>query len=371
MSSKNLVCLALLNLVLLPLTTGQKARAEGILAGKQECCLCEHSEPLLWVVSSRCAPRCSGLDAGFDRLTFQRYDSCSKRFIDETLESFLAAQANIPTLIFSHGNSLDSEAAMEACWKVYNRIKVCPGPKLLVFWSWPAEILYTRPLIRPISLARKNIKAKYVYAEYQGYYIAKLTNLMSLSQPLTLSGHSYGGVTVICALHYLGGGCLNGLTLPEGVAAERPNLRAAIISGALDNDAMYPGYRYGQAFAPVETFYTTYNDRDSTLKRWPTHSFRGQEAAGYTGICASRLGPYAHKLDQDRLTDDVKRSHYMRPHLASAKMISAVCRTAFNSDVTSCACSKCGTQGSTGSMDISIERLRELPAQTVFPGLAL
>lgn len=331
-----------------------------------DCELCECSPPDLWVVSTRCAPRCCGLDAGFEKLTYERWDAQRKVFIKESRESFLMCQSNIPTLLFSHGNSLDPEAALEACWKMYNAIKVCPGPKMMVFWTWPAELLIKRPLARPIQLARKNIKAKYVYAEYQGYYIAKLTDMMSTAQPLTLSGHSYGAVTVICALHYLGGGQLNNLVLDVGAPVERPNLRGVMISPALDNDHVYPGHRYGQSFAPVEKFYTTYNDRDSTLKRWPTHSFRGQESMGYTGVCASRLGPYAHKLCQHKLTEDVKRSHYMRPHLASNRMMTAVCQTAFET------CPSCGANGGRGSIfNFAPESIIEVPTQTVFPGLAL
>jgi pimeloyl-ACP methyl ester carboxylesterase len=316
--------------------------AYGSDCSTSSCSTCLHSIPDLWVVNSRCAPRCTGLDAGFELLTYERWDDERRVFVRESRESFLAAQSNIPTLLFSHGNTLTHEAAMESCWKIRDRLRACPGRKLMVYWSWPAEILYTKPLIQPIKLLRKNIKAKYVYSEYQGYYIAKLTAMMSTAQPLTLGGHSYGGVTVICALHFLGGGQLNGLVLEGASATERPNLRAAIVSGALDNDSMYPGYRYGQTFAAVETFYTTYNDRDATLKRWPVHSFRGQEAAGYTGICASRLGPYAHKLFQQKLTEDVGTSHYIKPHLASNRMISAICQTAFPaSECASCGCAAC------------------------------
>jgi pimeloyl-ACP methyl ester carboxylesterase len=306
------------------------------------CETCPHSIPELWVVNSRCAPRCTGLDAGFEQLTYERWDEQRCVFVRETRESFLVAQANIPTLLFSHGNTLTHEQAMNSCWKIRERLRACAGRKMMVYWSWPAEILYTKPLIRPLDLLKRNLQAKYVYSEYQGYYIAKLANMMSTAQPLSLGGHSYGGVCAICALHYLGGGELNGLVLEGGAPVERPNLRAVIVSGALDNDSMYPGYRYGQTFAPVETFYTTYNVRDSTLKRWPKYSFRGQEAAGYTGICAARLGPYADKLFQQKLTEDVGKSHYIRPHLASDRMITAVCNTAFPShEFMPCGCQYC------------------------------
>ncbi len=338
---------------------------------KEQCQLCEYSEPEFWIVNSRCAPRCGGFDEGFEQLKYERWDPACGRFVQETRDNFLARQAQLPTMLFVHGNTLNYDQALESSWNVYKRIKVCPGPKMFVLWSWPAEVLYKRPLVRPVYLVRKNIKAKYVYSEYQGYYIAKLTTMMSTAHPLTLSGHSYGGVCAICALHYLGGGQLNGLVLDGGAPIERPNLRAAIISGALDNDFVYPGYRYGQAFAPVEKFYTTYNDRDSTLRRWPNLSDRGQEAMGYTGICAARLGQYANKLFQQRLTEDVKKSHYIRPHLASTRMISAICKTAFNTDVSSCGCA--GTQGtqrgSVRSMDF--QGVMEMPVQIFFPALAL
>lgn len=353
---------------LIPVSSNAMAKTDG-------CCeFCPSSAPELWVVNSRHAPRCSEFDSGFEHLTYERWDPQGRKFTRETRESFLACQANIPTLLFSHGNSLNHAKAMEICWKVYERIQVCPGPKMLVFWSWPSEILYTRPLIRPIQLARENIRAKYVYAEYQGYYLAKLTSLMSTAQPLTLSGHSFGGLAAICALHYLGGGQLNGLTFESGVPVERPNLRASIISGALDNDHLYPGHRYEQAFVSVEKLHLTYSTKDATLKRWPSHSFRGKEAVGYTGICGERLGLNGHKLLQQEMTADVGRSHYMRLHLASSKMISAICQIAFDSAAYHCDCGKNNNRLSPlglPSQVIDVPAIMEVPAQILFPGSAL
>lgn len=344
---------------------GCLAFAEELRPSPVACGVCDCSPPELWVISSRCAPKCQGLDEGFARLSYSRYDASRCRFTTESLESFLAAQANIPTILYAHGNSLDAEAALESCWKVYHRLTDCPGPKLMVMWSWPAEMVYKRPLIRPVKLARENIRTKYVYAEHQGYYIAKLTSLMSTAQPLTLSGHSFGGVAVICGLHYLGGGQLNGRTFSEGYAAVRPNLRASIISGAMDCDHLYPGHRYESALVAVEKLHTTFNTNDATLRRWPTLSFRGQEAVGYTGICAARLGENEHKLIQQNMTPEVGRSHYLKPHLASDRMVATICEIAFERPLC-----PCGGKPGTG-MRVDPSMLLEVPAQTVFPGLAL
>ncbi|MFK7736699.1 MAG: hypothetical protein AB8B50_11750 [Pirellulaceae bacterium] len=337
-----------------------------------ECTLREFSSPEFWVVNTRCAPRCSDLDAGFSRLTYQRWCPEQRCFINETLESFLVAQGQLPTLLYVHGNSLNHENALESAWKMYNRVKVCPGPKMLVLWSWPAEIIYKRPLIRPIQLARKNIKAKYVYVEYQGYYLAKLVDMMSTELPLTLGGHSYGGACCLVASHFLGGGTLNGLCYEGGSPTLRPNLRASLISPALDNDHLYPGHRYQMAMYPLEKLHTTYNTNDATLKRWPTHSFREQKAMGYTGICTNRLGENAYKVCQQRLDADVGRSHYIKEHLASLQMISAVCQTAFNSTpVPGAPGSSTGRSLAPGASNLDLRNVIEAPAQIVFPGLAL
>lgn len=330
-------------------------------------CSCE--PPELWVINSRCAPKCNCLDEGFENLTYHRYDREKCSFVSENRESFLAAQINIPTLLFSHGNTLEHDAAMKVCWKVYERLKICPGPKMLVFWSWPSEIYYTRPLIRPIELARSNIKVKYVFAERQGYYIAKLTNMMSTAQPLTLSGHSYGGVTVVSALHLLAGGSLDCISFAEAREEERKNLRGVIISGAFDCDSLYPGFRYGKALVAADGFYTTYNDTDSTLKRWPTHSFRGQQAIGYVGLCISRLGENAYKVSQERLTEDVGKSHYITPHLASCQMVNSICKLAFETEACCCPGGKGKSAISRGTQ--TIDQIIERPAATIFPGLGL
>jgi hypothetical protein len=290
---------------------------------------CCNEPPELWVIYTRCAPRCCNLDAGFEKLTYQRYDPCCKRFVRESRESFLAAESDRPTLFFSHGNTLKHKAAMKSCWEIYCRMKCCPGPKRLVFWSWPAEVVHKRPLLFPRKLIDKNLKTKFVYAEYQGYYMAKLVNQMSLAQRVTLSGHSYGAITASTAAHWLGGGCLRGLVLEGGASVERPNLRLGMISGAFDNDAMIPGHRYGQAFIAAEAVYVTRNIRDKTLDNWPKVSFWGRPAIGVTGINANCLGVYRPKLCQQTLTSDVGRSHYMGPHLESDRFIASLCCIAF------------------------------------------
>jgi len=293
---------------------------------KQSCC---HELPELWLINTRCAPRCKNLDYGFDRLTYKRYDRACCRWVKESREAFLAQEATMPTLFYSHGNSLNHKNAMKSCWMVYKKMRCCPGTKRLVFWSWPAERVFKTEGLRVREMIKKNLRIKYVYAEYQGYYMAKLVHQMSLSQRVMMSGHSYGAITAAAALHYIGGGCLRGLTLEGGAAVERPNLRAGIISGAFDHDMLNPGHRYGQAFVAGEKIFVTRNINDRTLKKWPDTSRRGRRAIGVLGVNANCLGEHRNKLCQQTMSLDVGTSHYLKPHLKSVRFVAALCCLSF------------------------------------------
>ncbi len=292
----------------------------------QNCC---NELPELWLINTRCAPRCRNLDNGFDCLTYKRYDRCRGCFVKESRESFLAQESSLPTLFYSHGNSLNHKNAMKSCWKVYNKMRCCAGQKRLVFWSWPAEKVHKVKGFRVREAIQKNLRTKYVYAEYQGYYMAKLVHQMSLSERVMMSGHSFGAITAAAAAHYMGGGCLRGLRLEGGAAVERPNLRVGIISGAFDNDMLLPGHRYGQTFVASEKVFVTRNIHDRTLKKWPNTSWTGRRATGVTGVNANGLGEHRSKLCQQTMYPDVGTSHYLKPHLKSARFVSALCCLSF------------------------------------------
>lgn len=290
---------------------------------------CCHEAPELWLFNTRCAPKCRNLDEGFKCISIKRYDPKCCRFVNETLESFLAQEASMPTMIFSHGNTLKHKGAMKQCWEVYKKMRCCPGKKRLVYWSWPAQRVYKMKGLRFKEMVLKNLRIKYVYADYQGYYVAKLVQQMSLSQRVMIAGHSYGGIITASALHLLGGGQMRGLTLEGGAPVERANLRGGIVSGAFDNDMLIPGHNYGQAFVSAEKIYITRNIKDSTLKNWHKVSWRCMPALGKTGINARCLGQYRHKLCQQTMTVDVGKSHYLNPHLKSVRFVRALCCLSF------------------------------------------
>ena len=298
---------------------------------------CCYEAPELWVFNTRCLPKCSNLDEGFKRISIKRYDPECCRLVNETLESFLAQEASMPTMIFIHGNSLNHKVAMKQCWDVYAKLRCCPGKKRLVYWSWPAQRVYKMKGLKFEEMVMKNLRIKYIYAEYQGYYVAKLVQQMSLSERVMIAGHSYGAITSAAALHYLGGGSLKGLTLEGGAPVERANLRGALIGGAFDNDMLFSGHHFGQAFVAAEKIYVTRNIKDSTLKKWHKVSWRGCPAIGKTGVNARQLGEHRHKLCQQTMTIDVGKSHYLKQHLKSVRFVRALCCLSFPS------CQNCET----------------------------
>lgn len=297
--------------------------------GNSGSCCCG-SLPELWVINTRCVPRCNNLDRGFEMISYQRFDRCRGCFVKETRESFLAQEASMPTLFYIHGNTLKHKGAMKGFWDVYEKLCCCPGKKRLVCWSWPAERVFKTEGLRFREMIRKNLQIKYVYAEYQGYYLGKLVSQMSLAQRVTLSGHSYGAITSSVALHLMGNGSVRGMKLAGGAPVERANLRAAMISPAFDCDMLYPGHRYGQAFVAAEKILSTFNCHDRTLRKWPkTGSLRGMQALGFSGMSAGRLGQFRHKFIQLNTYPENGRSHYLGPHLKNPRFLSAYCRIAF------------------------------------------
>jgi hypothetical protein len=289
--------------------------------------ICCNQPPELWLINTRCAPRCHHLDEGMNCLNFQRYDRLCGRWVDETLGSFLASEASAPSLFYVHGNGKNHEIAMRACGLLYDQLCRCPGPKRLVMWSWPSERVFVGLRLREVVLS--NLRIKYDYAEFQGYYLANVVQQMSLSQRVTLLGHSYGGVAVATALHLLGGGCLDDLVLEGGAPVERANLRGGILAGAMDHDVLYPGCRYGQALVSAELVWTSCNPGDRVLRHWNRVSPRSCPALGCVGVQRQRLGELGCKSIQQPVFPEIHQRHKFDAYMDNPGIVSAICCLAF------------------------------------------
>ena len=176
---------------------------------------CCYDPPELWLVNTRCVPKCNNLDEGFERISIKRWD----RDVPPLGRRDAASRSSpkrrrCRRSIFAHGNTLKHKGAMKQCWYVYQQDAVLPRARS----GWCSGRGRRRSpssgrCITPRKLIMKNLRIKFVYAEYQGYYMAKLVQRMSMTQRVTVGGHSYGAISAAVAAHFLGGGELRGLTL--------------------------------------------------------------------------------------------------------------------------------------------------------------
>jgi hypothetical protein len=278
-----------------------------------------------WVINSRCAPICQGVVGGVSKLKFRRYVE-KEGWRDATLAEFVESGRDLPTVFYAHGNGLSHSQAMSAGWSMYGELKRCCNRFRYVLWSWPAEKA-TRGVIN-------NMRIKSVRAEHQGYYMAWVINrMLPHPAPISVSGHSLGGITACVAAHYLGGGVFRGRQLASWPAPEEIDFRVVMISAAADNDAMLPGRPYGAAFKAADRVVVLFNPRDRTLKFWPKVSFRGAQAISKSGMASPwRLGEDRAKLEQYTTTGEVGGKHRFKVHFQAPGVMAQV-RDAFFSPI--------------------------------------
>ncbi|MEX2121810.1 MAG: hypothetical protein WD847_19665 [Pirellulales bacterium] len=242
-----------------------------------------------WMVSSREAPVCRGLDRGVDRLSYWK---CERgRWQRHTVDEFVAAMdPSLTTTFFVHGNTLDSEGATEAGRVLYEHLGRGVPAFRLVLWSWPAE------RIRGKSV-RANVTEKARSSESQGYYLAWLIDQIDPATPLSLTGHSFGARTVSAALQGLASGRIARHDLPERLYAGPRSIQAALVAAPIDGDWLYPGKQHELALSQVERMLITVNRRDLVLRTFTRLSGRRVEAVGTTGLVEKwRLGEQRSKV---------------------------------------------------------------------------
>lgn len=221
-------------------------------------------------------------------------------------KTFLNTQGNAqPVIFYVHGNRTEANTAMIQGMMVLKNYKT-EIPARLVIWTWDAERVSARPRIEYSTKAN--------YADFQGFYLAKLLGQMNENAPVTLVGHSFGTRVILSALHLLGNGTVGNKTLesafpeeprevsfdlkkkPEQKTEEGPKklpkLNALLVAAAISCNAMVPGSIYDHALEMVSQMYITQNGADPALKFYPLMNgprFRLPEAMGYAGPVLSRI----------------------------------------------------------------------------------
>jgi hypothetical protein len=225
----------------------------------------------------------------------------------------LLGPTSLKTVIYVHGNRVKSgEDRSRGMW-IYRSL-VSQGkpqePIRFVIWSWPAT---------PIPGPLKDVYEKAARTRPAGWQLAWFIDQLPQDDPVSLVGYSFGARVISGALHLLGGGELDGLTLTERQHPERGPLRVAMIAAAYDADWIQPGGYHERAVSQVEELVLVTNHRDPAMRLYHFSVDRGRiDALGKAGAPQpSSLGEAAHRIKPIDATAEVGRSHALTDYLAA------------------------------------------------------
>jgi hypothetical protein len=247
-----------------------------------------------WVVDTRDAPLCKGLDQGVHKITFWKCEP-DQGLVRKSLDEFVEGlDPSLPTTFYVHGNAIRRRMALKIANRVMNNMGRGVGAYRMVLWSWSSEHVWCVGLMN-------NVATKAAWSESQGYYLAWLVDQVDARTPLSLVGHSFGARAVAASLQGLATNRMAGYDLgprtnpPE---TDRP-MQAALLAAAFDNRWLWPDGRYGQALTQVDRMLVTRNPNDRLLRIYSNHLLPpGVRVLGMTGIpdLSARLGELASRV---------------------------------------------------------------------------
>ncbi len=225
----------------------------------------------------------------------------------------LSAHANLPTIIYVHGNRVTTGQDRAEGMRVYRSLKShcrLSGPVRFVIWSWPSAQI-PGPIKDYLVKARRTNPA--------AWQLAWLLDKMPVEAPISLVGYSYGTRVVSGATHLLAGGQLSRLTLGERTHPQRPPVRAALLAAAYDADWIQPGRFYDHALSQLEVLVLATNELDPAMRFYHLGNGRGRmHALGKSGVHQPRtLGTATRRVKRVDFTHEVGRSHSLVVYLAA------------------------------------------------------
>jgi hypothetical protein len=249
-------------------------------------------------------------------LTVWQYESQSPRWANSTLDAFTASDdSEIVTVVYIHGNRIDSSLALQDGLSVYFQLAGAwdhERPIRFVVWTWPSDQI-RGPL--------KDVRAKASRSDVDAYYLAQFLTRVSQNNKVGLLGYSYGARIACGGVHLLGGGRLDGLSLP---AAGGPELRVALWAAAEHDDWLLPGRTHGEALPRAEQWLITRNCCDPVLSRYRLLDKCSEPTAlGFSGLVGRNLlSPEINqRIEEIDVTGVVGSSHDMQRYLYARSIL--------------------------------------------------
>jgi hypothetical protein len=277
-------------------TTATTVPEKGNRAGGAMLCNGIRLEDEIDVVNTRSI--CGVGDADFMRrgLKFESYAVCDevgyRRWQRSDLESFLAFDPSVPTIVFIHGNQIGPGDAKSEGISVYRKLILqdCDAPRIrFVIFSWPSS---------KVGGLLRDVREKAARTEPAGYHLAWLLDQMPAETPISLVGFSFGARIITGGLHILAGGSLGGsLVLDEHLHPHRPPMNAVLIAAASHSYWLAPGQHHGLAMTEVNRMLLI-NNCDDRAMRYYDLLVPGRGGPQALGLCGpTRISPeYAKKI---------------------------------------------------------------------------
>jgi hypothetical protein len=228
------------------------------------------------------------------------------------LESFLAFDPAVPTIVYVHGNQMTPGEAKSQGLAVYRKLAHYSSgePVRYVIFSWPSS---------RVGRLLRDVRVKAVRTGPAGCQLGWLIDQMPAETHLSLIGFSFGARIVTGGLHVLGGGSLGGrLQLDERANPDRAPVDAVLIASALHCHWLGEGQYHGRAMSQVDRMFLLNNRSDLALRYYhlSTPGRDRPQALGLRGpTCLG--GEYASKIQKRDVSRYAGRQHDLFMYLCA------------------------------------------------------
>jgi esterase/lipase superfamily enzyme len=249
-------------------------------------------------------------------LKVENYANCDdvghRHWQSSDLDSFLAFDPSVPTIIFVHGNQITPGDAKDEGLMMYRTIirHGSDAPRIrLVIFSWPSSkvggLLY-------------DVREKAARTEPAGWHLAWLLDQMQPETQISLVGFSFGARIITGGLHVLAGGSLNSLALAEHTHPHREPMNVVLMAAADHSYWLAEGQRHGLAMTQVNRMLLINNCEDRAMRYYDmiTPGRGGPQALGLCGPTQINHD-YAEKIMNRDVSRYVGTEHLFATYLCA------------------------------------------------------
>lgn len=252
----------------------------------------------VWLVSTRHLGEAVLYQGEPLRLDIRRYVD-GTGWESATVDDFAAAaDPEVITVAYVHGNRFDWGDAIYHGWRVYEALgpRDTRKPVRMVIWSWPSSRIHG-PM--------RDVRVKGWRAHSESIFLARFIAEHLSGERISLVGYSYGARIATGALHVLAGGRLFGMEV-DAPANVQP-ARVVMMAAAMGNDWLLPRGLHERAYLQTDKMLILYNTCDPALDSYHLVESCRARALGYTGLPTQ--SHWQDRVEQRNVADLVGKSH--------------------------------------------------------------